>query len=282
MNATQRLDEGVPAKLKWFGWTDKGKVRANNEDSFLGLRFDASEVFWLGKYGEATTENADFAFAVSDGMGGAHAGEFASRIAVEKISVLLPHSFKQSAVGLETDFADILPELFTQIHRALTYVGGSYEECSGMETTLSLCWFTPGWMFFGHVGDSRIYYLPAKEGGIKQLTHDDTHVGWLFRNGKINEREARAHPGRTVLQKALGGSNRYIEPQVGAVHYETGDIFLLCSDGLVDGLYDHQISELAREAQSADANWNPAQRLVSEAVRNSGRDNTTALIIQVI
>ena len=283
MNAVQNEAHNVaPVRLRWFGWTDRGKVRANNEDAFLGLRFDAREVFWLGKFGEASTADTDFAFAVSDGMGGAHAGEFASRIAVEKISTLLPRSFKQSARGLQTDFEDVLPELFTQIHGALTYVGGSYEECSGMETTLSLCWFMPGWMYFGHVGDSRIYYLPGKGDGIKQVSQDDTHVGWLFRNGKINERQARSHPGRTVLQKALGGSNRYIEPQVGAVSYEPDDIFLLCSDGLVDGLYDHQINDLARDVTSRDSESNPARRLVDEAVRNSGRDNTTALVIRAL
>jgi len=65
-----------------------------------------------------------------------------------------------------------------------------------MEATLSLCWFTPRWLYFGHIGDSRIYYLPARENAIKQLTHDDTHVGWLLRHGQINEREARSHPRR--------------------------------------------------------------------------------------
>src|SRR5947207_9889734 len=87
--------------LKWFGCTDRGKVRANNEDSFLGLQFDAREIHRLGKFGEASTGTTDFAFAVSDGMGGAMAGEFASRIAVEKVTHLLPPAFKQSAVGLE-------------------------------------------------------------------------------------------------------------------------------------------------------------------------------------
>ena len=86
-----------------------------------------------------------------------------------------------------------------------------------MEATLSLCWFTPGWMYFGHIGDSRIYYLSARDDGIRQLSHDDTHVGWLFRNGKINEREARNHPRRNVLQKALGGGNQFVDPQVGVV-----------------------------------------------------------------
>ena len=75
---------GKPALLHWWGHTDQGKVRKNNEDAFLGLQFDAQEVRYLGKVGDATTEFADFVFAVSDGMGGAMAGEFASRITVEK------------------------------------------------------------------------------------------------------------------------------------------------------------------------------------------------------
>ena len=264
--------------LRWFGWTDRGKVRANNEDAFLGLQFDAHHVHLLGKVGEDSMKNMDFAFAVSDGMGGAKAGEYASRTAVERITKLLPRAFQQSAIGMTSDFEDVLAELFDQIHRALVYHGTSYAECSGMETTLSLSWFTPGWMYFGHIGDSRIYYLPARGGGIKQLSHDDTHVGWLFRNGKINEREARSHPRRNVLQKALGGSNQFVDPQVGAVGYEPGDIFLLCTDGLVEGLYDSQLVELLRSTSSKD---NPARGLVEASVANDGRDNTTALVIEV-
>ena len=125
-------------QLHWFGHTDVGKVRANNEDSFLGLRFDAQEVHHLGKIGDASTATADFAFAVSDGMGGAKSGEFASRIAVEKITRLLPRSFKQSALGLDAGHDDILTELFQQIHRAMLFLGESYDECSGMGATLSL------------------------------------------------------------------------------------------------------------------------------------------------
>ncbi|MEW6303233.1 MAG: protein phosphatase 2C domain-containing protein [Verrucomicrobiota bacterium] len=266
--------------LKWFGWTDRGKVRPNNEDSFIGLHFDSREVHHLGRHGDASMLNMDFAFAVSDGMGGAHAGEFASRIAVDKITTLLPRSFQQTALGLEAGFEDVLEELFDRIHGALTYVGESYQECLGMATTLSLCWFTPGWMYFGHIGDSRIYYLP-RDGGIKQLSHDDTHVGWLFRTGKINEREARFHPQRNALQKALGGGNQFVTPQVGAVAYETGDLFMLCTDGLTDGLYDSHILELLRPG-SAPMTDNPARQLVEASLEKSGRDNTTALVIQVV
>jgi len=272
--------ESAAESLKWFGWTDRGRVRPNNEDAFLGLQFDAREVHHLGRLGEASLTRTDFAFAVSDGMGGAMAGEYASRIAVEKITRLLPRSFQQSAVGMETGFADVLTELFGETHRALAYVGSCYEECHGMEATLSLCWFTPGWMYFGHIGDSRIYYLPATESKIKQLSHDDTHVGWLRRNGKLNEREARNHPRRNVLQKALGGGNQFVDPQVGAVAYDPGDVFLLCTDGLVEGLYDEHLVELLRPIEAAGADANPARVLVNEALQKGCRDNTTALVIR--
>ena len=138
-------------RLRWSGLSDRGKVRTNNEDSFLGVQFDAEEAHLLGKLGEASLENVDLAFAVSDGMGGAMAGEFASRITVEKITRLLPRAFKQSASGLTSGFGDVLAELFAQIHRAMSYLGECYEECRGMGATLSLCWFTPGWMYFAHV-----------------------------------------------------------------------------------------------------------------------------------
>jgi len=276
------LPNNTPEGLRWYGQTDQGKVRANNEDSFLALLFNAEEVHHLGKVGEALIGPTDFVFAVSDGMGGAKAGEFASRITMEKVTRLLPRSYKQSAVGLGSGYIDVLGELFSQIHKALAYVGDGDEDCRGMQATLSLCWFTPEWMYFGHIGDSRIYYLSPRESGIKQLSHDDTHVGWLYRNGQISEREAREHPRRTALQRALGAGNQFIDPQVGAVAYEPGDTFLLCTDGLVEGLFDAQLASLIRTPHADEAAVTPAQRLVDISVKNSGRDNTTALVVEVV
>lgn len=267
--------------LRWSGKTDRGRVRPNNEDSFLGLHFDAQEVHYLGALGESPNHHLDFVFAVSDGMGGAKSGEHASRLAVDRITALLPGLYRQSAAGIEIGFADVLEELFTQVHRALAHLGHCYEECSGMEATLSLCWFTPERMVFGHVGDSRIYHLPGQGGSIRQVTHDDTYVGWLFRNGKINEREARTHPRRHLLQKALGGGNQFVTPQVGAVRYEPGDIFLICSDGLVDGLYNADLESLLRSAAGQEGEVHLADRLVRESLDRSGRDNTTAVVIEV-
>lgn len=269
-----------PARaLAWSGHTDRGRVRSNNEDAFLGLQFDAREVRHLGKIGSAPTGAADYVFAVSDGMGGARSGEVASRITVDRITHLFPRAFRQSASGLTAGFGDLMGELFAEIHRAIVDLGRAYEECAGMGATLSLCWFAPGWMFFGHVGDSRIYYLPA-EGGILQVSHDDSHVGWLFRTGQINEREAKTHPRRNALSKALGAGNQFIDPQVGAVAFSPGDLCVLCTDGVVDALYDESIRQLLREPESAEREWTPAMRLVRAGVERSGRDNATAVVVE--
>jgi protein phosphatase len=269
----------VTRRLHWFGQSDRGRIRKNNEDSFLAIQFDARETHYLGKIGDASTGHYDYVFAVSDGMGGEKAGEFASRITVDTITRLLPRSYKRMAIGLASDFEDVLPELFDQIHKSLMHYGGSYAECAGMGATLSLCWFTPTRMYFAHIGDSRIYHLPAR-GGIQQISHDDTHVGWLYRNAKINEREAKTHPRRNVLQRALGAGHQFIEPQVGALDLEAGDRFLLCSDGLVEGLFDAQILELIRDSPPA-LEPNVAQRLIQAAIGSATRDNITALVVEV-
>ncbi len=269
-----------PARLHWSALTDRGRFRANNEDAFLALAFDGHEVRYLGKTGQASLAGADYVFAVSDGMGGAKSGEFASRIAVDRITRLLPRAFRMSAAGLASGFNDVLTELFLSIHADLLKLGSSYDECSGMGATLSLGWFTPEWMYFAHLGDSRIYYLPHS-GGLTQLTHDHSHVGALRRSGQLNEREARMHPRRNALQQALGAGHQFVEPHIGAVGHQPGDRFLICSDGLIEGLWDHHLEELIRAPSSERAGQSAAQRLVEEAVQASGRDNTTAVVIEI-
>ena len=272
---------GSPSEISWSGITHIGRVRKNNEDNFLALNFDGHDVRYLGKTGRASLAGADFVFAVSDGMGGAKSGEFASRIAVDRITRLLPRGFRLSASGMSSGFQDILAELFSAVHKDLLQLGHSYEECAGMGATLTLAWFTPEWTYFGHIGDSRIYYLP-REGGLTQVTHDHSHVGWLRRNGKINEREARSHPQRNALQQALGAGNQFIDPHIGAVGHRPGDRFLICSDGLTDGLWDRRIEEIIRTPTPDGSMQTTAQRLVEEGVQASGRDNTTALVVEII
>lgn len=255
--------------------THVGRVRKNNEDAFLALAYDANEVRYLGKTGEATLDHCDYVFAVSDGMGGANAGEFASRTAVERITRLMPKMYRLGAAKVAGGMNDALEEIMSHVHEAITRMGRSYEECRGMGATLSLACFSPGWMHFAHIGDSRIYYLP-KDGGMMQVSHDHSYVGWLRRQGQINEREARNHPRKNVLNQALGGGHQILNPQFGAVSCHPGDKFFLCSDGIVDGLWDSRIEEYLR----TPAEQPKAFTLVNQAVAASGKDNCTALVIE--
>jgi serine/threonine protein phosphatase PrpC len=269
------------SEVHWSGLTHVGRVRKNNEDAFLALAVDGREVRYLGKTGHATLGTADFVFAVSDGMGGAKSGEFASRIAVDRITRLFPQAFRLAAAGMGAGFADILTELVAAIHNDLLKLSYSYEECAGMGATLSLGWLTPQWMYFAHLGDSRIYYLP-KAGPMIQVTHDHSHVGWLRRQGKINEREARSHPRRNALQQALGAGHQFIDPHIGAVGHSPGDRFLICSDGVIDGLWDRQLEETIRTPPLDGDPRSPAHRIVDQAVQNSGRDNSTAVVVELV
>ena len=266
--------------VSWNGLTDVGRFRTNNEDAFLALNFDAQEVRYLGKNGAASMNGDDFIFAVSDGMGGANAGEFASKIAVDKITELLPKTFHLGAMGLDRGCGQILSELFSRIHNEMVQMSTSYEECRGMGATLSLCWLTPSVMHFGHVGDSRIYYLPT-EGEFTQVTDDHTHVGHLFRQGKITEYEARTRRDRNILDQALGGNVQRIDPQIGRVLYSPGDRFILCTDGVTDGISNRRIQSLVEYPPANLEDLNPAERLVHDAKQESGRDNLTALVLDL-
>lgn len=268
------------SSLAWWGLTDVGRFRKNNEDAFLAVTFNAQELRYLGKVGKAEFDGSDYIFAVSDGMGGANAGEFASKIAVDKIAELLPKSFQLGALGIDRGCGQILGELVNRIHKSMLEMGAHYEECSGMGATLSLCWFMPGKVYFAHVGDSRIYYLP-REGEMRQLTEDHTHVAGLVRAGRITEFEARTRADRNVLNQSLGGKIRRVEPQIGSVEYEPGDQFVLCTDGVTDGISNRRIHTLIDSPPASLAGLNPAERIIKDAKDESGRDNLTALSIQV-
>lgn len=268
------------SEVRWSGLTHVGGVRTNNEDVFLALAIDGREVRYLGKTGKASLADSDFIFAVSDGMGGAKSGEFASRITVDRITRVLPDAIRKSNDGAATDFNQLLGELIASIHRDLLKLGYAYEECAGMGATLSLGWLRPGWLHFAHVGDSRIYRLP-RAGTLQQLTDDHSYVGWLRRKGEVTEREARTHPRRNALQQALGAGNQFVEPHIAAIAYQPGDRFLICSDGLVDGLWDAQLADYLSASDQPVDQPSLAQRMVEEAVQNSGRDNTTAVVFEI-
>lgn len=149
-----------------------------------------------------------------------------------------------------------------------------------MGATLSLIWHAQGWLYFAHIGDGRIYQF-MREGGVRQLTDDHTHVGWLRRKGELNEREARMHPRKNVLTQALGAGNQTIKPQLGEIRCEPGDTFVLCTDGVTDGLWDRRIEELINRPSKMLAQTPPAERLVKTAVEESGKDNATAIVLEI-
>lgn len=275
-NATPAITQ-----LNWSGCTDRGRFRPNNEDAFLGVVLDEFGIRYLGKSGSAEIGRQDFIFAVSDGMGGARSGEFASRIALQKITSLLPKQFELSRERFLVYSAEIMEQLFTSIHSAMLDLGRYDPNCEDMGATLTLAWLRFGRLYYGHIGDSRLYHLPVG-GEMRQVTEDHTHVGWLRREGKINEREARTHPRKNALAQALGAGHRYLRPQLGNVRVSSGDRFLICSDGVIEGLWDHALADLLAENDSTPESHSRAAEIVWRAVRESGKDNTTAVVVEAI
>lgn len=279
--ATQAASpQSAPLLLRWSGATDIGKFRPNNEDAFLGVSFNREDLYFLGRLGEAQARGMDFIFAVSDGMGGERSGEFASKFTLDNVTRVLPRRFQLAPDARRTGTVACLEEMFHGIHRQLISLGESYTASRGMGATLTLAWYVGGWIVFGHIGDSRLYHLP-KDGPLRQLTDDHTHVGWLRKAGQLNEREARFHPRKNVLTQSLGSGNQFVHPQFGEVCCAPGDRFLLCTDGIVEGLWDRGLEEVLRSPASDGASLTPAQRLVQLAVDESGRDNATAVVVEV-
>ncbi len=267
------------SKLRWSGMTHPGRFRPNNEDSFLAMLLDKHGIRYLGKTGEASLASADFIFAVSDGMGGERSGEFASRIAMEKITLQLPKQFNLNEDRFASYSHEILLDLFVAIHADMLRLGRYDENCRNMGATLTLAWFRRGRVYFGHIGDSRLYYLPSA-GGIQQVTDDHSHVGWLRRKGELNERQARMHPRKNILAQALGSGHQFLAPHIGICDYAPGDRFALCTDGVTDGLWDSGIEGLLREPNAKQLLQSEAARLVLAAVAESGRDNATAVVVE--
>lgn len=264
--------------ISWSGMTHPGRFRPNNEDNFLAVLLDERGIRYLGKHGEASLRGTDFLFAVSDGMGGERSGEFASKIAMEKITSLLPKQFELPDDRFLACSDAILLELFNAIHVDMTKLGRFDINCRNMGATLTLAWFRRGHIAFGHIGDSRLYRLPAA-GGIEQITEDHTHVGWLRRKGELNERQARTHPRKNVLAQALGAGHQFLRPHIGTLSYRKGDRFVLCSDGLIEGLWDRAIDEIVREPSDSNPARPVAERLVLDSVAECGRDNVTAVVV---
>ncbi len=232
--------------LRYAVRSDQGLVRNNNEDSvYAGPRL----------------------LAIADGMGGHAAGEVASKIV---IGTLEPLDEDRRIDDLMGALRDAVMHANDGIADAVKKDG----ELEGMGTTLTALRFVGSQVGLVHVGDSRAYLL--RNNVLTQITHDDTYVQYLVDSGKLSADEAKDHPRKSVILRALLGSE--VEPDVSIREARRGDRYLLCSDGLSDVVSTETISDALRIPDVQEA----ADRLVELALRGGGPDNVTVIVADVI
>lgn len=225
--------------------TDTGRQREANEDSY----FARAPVF-----------------AVADGMGGAQAGEVASRIAVEAFE-------PEREEGMAAE--QYLSETAQRANRRIFELAQGDSSRSGMGTTLTAALVGGDEVSFGHVGDSRAYRY--RDGELTQLTADHSLVEELRRQGKLTQDQAADHPQRSVITRALGPEPR-VPVDTMTVRARDGDVFILCSDGLTTMLSDDEVAAVVAAGDDLDTT---ARNLVRAANERGGRDNITVVIFRV-
>ncbi|MBX5468607.1 MAG: Stp1/IreP family PP2C-type Ser/Thr phosphatase [Thermoleophilaceae bacterium] len=227
------------------GLTDVGRQRHANEDAY----YDSPPIF-----------------AVADGMGGARAGEVASRIAVEAFEQARDESAAPE---------DQLAQIARAANRRIYELAQEDEERAGMGTTLTAIMLAGDEIAIGHVGDSRAYRLRGDQ--LERLTQDHSLVEELVRQGKLTSEQAEMHPQRSIITRALGPEP---EVDVETLTYpaRAGDVYLLCSDGLTGMVPEERVAEILRARSSLRQ---AAEALVAEANERGGRDNITVVLFRL-
>ena len=201
--------------------TDPGKVRDHNEDSVIIVKNEMGEIL----------------LAVADGMGGHCGGEIASSIAISHIG---DRFRKTSSVGTKEDAISFIKEMVSEANVLLYKYTSEHKESSGMGTTIVLALVTNEFLLFGNIGDSSGYVL--RKNKLHKITTDHTLVSLLVKSGELTEEEAKDHPRKNVLMRALGATNT-VEMDIFDVERDVDGI-LLCSDGLTNMLDDEQIAKV--------------------------------------
>jgi protein phosphatase len=205
-------------------------------------------------------------FVVADGMGGARAGEVASKTAVDAFEEGLP-----GQASPEQGLTEVIAEANGRIHD----MARSDEQLQGMGTTVTAAWVGDTDVSIAHVGDSRAYLY--RDGSLQLLTQDHSLVNELVIRGKLTEQQAAEHPQRSIITRALG-PEASVEVDTQSRRARDGDVFLLCSDGLTSMLGDDEIAELLDSSPTlAEA----GQRLVQAANDAGGRDNITVVLFRI-
>jgi protein phosphatase len=205
-------------------------------------------------------------FVVADGMGGAQAGEVASRIAVESLAPGLPDGGSPE---------ERLAELVSEANRRIHELSRADRARAGMGTTLTAAYVGEDALTVAHVGDSRAYLW--RDGELTRLTRDHSLVDELVRRGKLTEEEAAEHPQRSIITRALG-PEAAVEIDTRTHQLKAGDVILLCSDGLTSMIGE---GELAATLASADRLDAAADALVHQANAAGGRDNITVVLFRI-
>lgn len=232
--------------LRYAARSDRGLVRANNEDSvYAGARL----------------------LALADGMGGHAAGEVASQLVI----AALAHLDDDEPGG------DLLGKLDAAVRAGNSAIAAQVEvepELEGMGTTLTAILFAGNQLGLVHIGDSRGYLL--RDGELTQITKDDTFVQTLVDEGRITPEEAHSHPQRSLIMRALTGHD--VEPTLIMREARAGDRYLLCSDGLSDPVSEDTILEALQIPDVGES----ADRLIELALRGGGPDNVTVVVADVV
>jgi protein phosphatase len=225
--------------------TDTGRKRRRNEDAYVC---------------------EPPLFAIADGMGGAQAGEVASRLAAAAL--------KESRADAGGE--DRIQDLIQEANRRVYARSSTDPNTSGMGTTITVALVENGNVAFGHVGDSRAYLI--RDGSMEQVTEDHSLVNELMKSGKLSREEAETHPQRSVITRALG-TDPDVDVDTFTIEAKAGDVFLLCSDGLTDMVGEREIQELVEgNRDDIDA---ALKALVKAANRSGGEDNITVVAFEI-
>ncbi|MEY3897832.1 MAG: hypothetical protein RLZZ214_3353 [Verrucomicrobiota bacterium] len=263
--------------LHWAALTHSGSRKPRNDDSLIVFASGPAGAEPLPETGSHPLASHDLVFAVSDGMGGGNAGDIASSIILQQMSEIIPETFKAAAKGIYPDYLTHLGDALRTIHEQINASGNGSAERAGMAATLALAWFTPENLYLANVGDSRIYR--SRGGVLEQLSRDHTSAWGQWKRGEITELQYRSHPRRAALYEVVGGGHERVNPHFAAISYEPGDCFLVCSDGLIDGLWERNLSNALANCGQDPATT--AVTLLQRAIDNSGIDDTSLIVIAV-
>src|SRR6476659_7790701 len=260
--------------------TDVGRVRRGNEDNFLLLDLTAGRA-WSGSDGaenpddmrELTLGDNGLVLVVSDGMGGALAGDVASRMAIEAVrDVLLGEQADGNGCDPESSLVDCLKHATLEANKNIHYKSLEDSRCSGMGATLTGAAIRHDKLDLVQVGDSRAYVMRGEQ--IRLATKDQSLVQQLVDVGQISEAEAETHMFRNVILQALGAQNE-LTPATARIQLRDGDVLLLCSDGLSGKLRNEDIRQIVADAGDLNA---ACSALIAEANNRGGEDNITVVL----